>query len=309
MGKSRIVYNKEGSGKRLSRGGPRDIQLRQRILQEEMVRSGGGLAPHIITKDISVPSAPVVDMSQYLPLSEVKSKIEEAVEHTRETVKGKYESGIKSLTEQLNEVRAKLPDISEVAHKQINIKDLKIIELESDIKAKMEYVEKASRDVTDMTIKLENASKLVRERDEETKEVRAAMAKRDVYLHEKDMEIHNKNAELREKEKELHKKDVESVKLKSKAESVDMSEELSTKLDRLYAKIADGSIRHLVGSQMDGPTIADKIFIDPLESTDGKNLDPHIKIEEEKSVEEKDRSVADDTAKLRSLLKRGRGGR
>jgi len=330
MGSDKIRYNKEKSGKLFSKGGPRDIQLRQRIKQEELIR-GLGPAPHIIMHDRSAPSPSTVDMSQYLPLNKVKTKIEAAVEHTKELMQSKYESGVKNLNDQLEEVKgevsilqeeilnknadlAKLgerisstPDISDKARGKKKKKDLRIVELESEIKIKKEHLEQANRDVVDMTTKVENAAKLVQEKDVEVKEVRADMTKRDAYLHEKDIDIHNRNAELRKKEVELRERDVELTKLKSKSDSADMSKELSDKLDRLYTKIADGSIRHLVGSNMGRPALEDKIFIDPLESTAGKNLDPHIDIKEEKSVEKKDRDVSADANKLRSLLKSSKG--
>jgi hypothetical protein len=325
MSSDKIKYNKEKSGKLLSKGGPRDIQLRQRIVQEELIR-GTGQTPHIIIHDRTAPAPSTVDMSQYLPLNKVKTKIEDAVEHTRELMQSKYESGISNLNNQLEEIKTKVsileeeilnknadlaklgerisstPDISDKARGQINKKDLRIVELESEIKIKMEQMEQANRNMVGMTTKVENAVKLVQEKDAEVKEVRADIVKRDIYLHEKDIDIHNKNAELRKKEVELRERDVELTKLKSRSDVVDMSKELGDKLDRLYTKIADGSIRHLVGSNMDRPSLEDKIFIDPLEFNAGKNLDPHIDIKEEKSVDKKDRSVSADTDKLRSLL-------
>ena len=309
MTRSKIVYNKEKSGKILSRGGPRDIQLRQRIIQESLMRDEE--TPYIVPSDRLTPSVGGVDMSQYLPLSKVKEKIEEAVESTRETVKKKYESGIQSLSIELNEARREVnklkeeilyknkeisklverisatPDVSEFAQKQINNRDSKIVSLETDIKSKAERHERQSRDISDLTIKLENASRLLQERDAELKQLHETMLKRDEYLHEKDIEIHNKNMELIE------------IKSRTDARS-DISSELSTKLDKLYEKISDGSIRHLVGSKMDRPELEDRIFIDPLEIDDGKDLDPHIEIEEEKT---QDRDVSEDVDKLRSLLK------
>jgi len=327
----RIVYNKENSGKKLSRGGPRDIQLRQRIMYEEAIRESQ--TPVILTKDKSSKAPPTVDLSQYLSLDKVKIKIEEAVEHTKEIVKAKYESGIKSLTDQLNESKSNIdelkneiskknlelvnlrekisstPEISDKALKQLNKKDLRIVELESETKLYVDKISNLNRDISDMKGKVENAINLVQEKDAEVKEVRDAMAKRDAYLREKDIEIHNKNAELREKEKDLSKKEIEITKLKSKTDSMDVSGELSKKLDRLYQKISDGSIRHLVGSNMDRPALENKIFIDPLESTAGENLDPHIKIKEEKYNKKEDRSVSADADKLRNLLKSGKGRR
>jgi DNA repair exonuclease SbcCD ATPase subunit len=324
MGKNRIVYNKENSGKLLGKGGPRDIQIRQRVVQEKLLTETG---PRPEIRGTEKPAQ--ADMSQYLPFDEVRKKIEEAVEHTKKSERSRHNRELKTLNNQLEELRGKVeafqkstiikdaeieklsthiestPEISDKAKEKISSRDIKIVELKSSYKTTKDRMDRAESDVKDLTQKLENAGRLLRERDEELKKVTDMLSKRDVYLREKDIELHKKTAELKTKEDELHKKEIDMAGMKSGASTSGDLEALSDKLDRLYTKIADGSIRHLVGSHMDRPALEDKIFIDPLESTDGENLDPHIKIEEEKSSEEKDRSLADDAAKLRSLLGKG----
>jgi hypothetical protein len=76
---------------------------------------------------------------------------------------------------------------------------------------------------------------------------------------------------------------------------------LQDKLDKLYNKIADGSIQPLVGSRINRPELEDKIFIDPIDKDKEPQLDSHIAIKEEE-VEEK-RDMRPDLAKLRKLLK------
>lgn len=110
-------------------------------------------------------------------------------------------------------------------------------------------------------------------------------------LHKKDLDI---------KDREIKIAELEST-LKSKQESERIVNDLQNKLDRLYNKIADGSIGHLVGSQMDRPELEDKIFIDPIDSSKPTEYDSHIDVKEE-SAEEK-RDMKSDLEKLRRLVK------
>lgn len=70
---TKIKYNKDKSGRILIGGGPRDIQLRQRLVQAEMIKRS-------VDEE---PKKQEVDLSQYLPLNKVKEKIEAAVEFTK----------------------------------------------------------------------------------------------------------------------------------------------------------------------------------------------------------------------------------
>ena len=110
---TRVKYNKENSGKIIGRGGPRDIQERQRFLREESVRQRtreveveSGLHPKMVgSKAVMSREEGPVDVSQFLHISEVKKKIEEAVEFTRKSEQDRYESGLRNLNDQLNTVR------------------------------------------------------------------------------------------------------------------------------------------------------------------------------------------------------------
>jgi len=79
---TKIKYNKDKSGRILIGGGPRDIQLRQRLIQAELIKHSVG----------DKPKKQEIDLSQYLPLSEVKKKIEEAVEFTKKNEKEIYKT-------------------------------------------------------------------------------------------------------------------------------------------------------------------------------------------------------------------------
>lgn len=254
MGK--IVYNKERSGKLIGRGGPRDIQQRQRLIQEgSMVREvlafdKTSFKPQIV--DEKKEKNLDIDLSQYLPLTEVRKKIEEAVMVVQQQEMQRYEGGLKNINDQLNTARKESHGFHE-----------KLIEVTSKFEVKSELYEKASKDVEDLKTKLENASDLLKERDIKIAELRTQVeTKEDIYG------------------------------------------KMQEKLDRLYGKIADGSISPLVGSKMDRPALEDRIFIDPLEPGKEPELDSHIKIQEEKLEEEsKERNMQDDLAKLRNLLK------
>lgn len=105
---------------------------------------------------------------------------------------------------------------------------------------------------------------------------------------------------------QLREKDVVISKLRSEldTESSKHLEGLKYKLDKLYDRISDGSIQHLVGSKMDRPSLEDNIFIDPIEKATEPKLDSYINIKEDEVSEEvSDRDINKDLAKLRNLLK------
>lgn len=201
MGK--IQYDKKVlTGKLVGRGGPRDIQARQQqILQEEMLKQVVGSR-----------STSEVDLSQYLPLSEVRKKIEDAVNATTLEAAVRYEHELSNLRSTVKELRA-------------------------------------TANTKDVIISQQNERILL---------------------------------------------------LESSLQSMGS---LQDKLESLYLKIADGSIKPLVGSHMNRPELEDKIFIDPLGPGDTKDMDSHIDIKEEFNGS-KDRSITADVEKLRSLLKK-----
>lgn len=286
----RIKYNKERlSSKQLGGGGPRDKQAALKMRQQsEMFKQ--------IRPDISaeVSKQPEVDLSQYLPFEEVKHKLEEAVAATAESERKRFESGLKNLNDQLNAERKKAnaaqdqlinanveinrlkiqinqsPEISEKVQQLINEKELSISKLESELSVKAELYDKAKDELPEVISKLDIMVKM-------------------------DTNNQIKIAEL-------------EVSLKAKEEIYSQSshnlEELKSKLDKLYDRIADGSIKPLVGSNMDRPALEDKIFIDPIEKGAEPDLDPHINVEEDETSKEiKERDINTDLAKLRNLLK------
>lgn len=123
----------------------------------------------------------------------------------------------------------------------------------------------------------------------------------------------NKFPEISEKAQQLiNEKELHVSKLKAEMDAKEEIylhssknlEELKSKLDKLYDRISDGSIKPLVGSKMGRPALEDKIFIDPLEKDTEPDLDSHINVEEDKtSKETSERDINTDLAKLRNLLK------
>lgn len=295
---ARIMYNKKRlAGKQIGGGGPRDKQLSQRIRKEQELRD------RILSPAMSaeIPTQVEVDLSQYLPLEEVKKKIEEAVAATSDSERKRFESGLKNLNDQLNAERKKVgaaqdqlinansevsrlkasiqqsPEISEKAQQIINTKDLDISKLKAETIAKLEL-----------------HSRITEELSNKDKEIVEYKSKLDAMV---GTDTDNK---VRIAELETSLKAKEEASLKS---SNDLNE-LKIKLDKLYDRISDGSIKPLVGSNMDRPSLEDKIFIDPIEKGGEQKLDSHIDIKEDKfSKNNSERDINTDLAKLRNLLK------
>lgn len=241
---SKIRYDKEKKGRILGGTGPRDLQRRHRIIQQEkmvkeMVEAESGLHPKISKKDSDNKGNNNIDMSQYIPINEVKKKIEDAISFVREEERNRFESGLKSLNNQLNDFKLKVNNLE----KELSTKDSDIEILESKLLDK-DYV------IDNLKSMLEN--------------------RKNVY-DQSQIDIGN----------------------------------LEERLDKIYNKISDGSIKPLVGSNMNRPALEDKIFIDPLTSEDNSILDSHIDIREEVSEDtSSSRNMEFDMDKLRSLLRK-----
>ena len=109
---SKIVYNKAKSGRLMGGGGPRDRQVALQLKQQRELLSG--LRPAMTAevsklKTVTEPqqTQQAVDLSQYLPLKEVRKKIEEAVVFTRNKEQQRFESGLKNINDQLKAERKK----------------------------------------------------------------------------------------------------------------------------------------------------------------------------------------------------------
>ena len=287
---SKIVYNKERSGKILARGGPRDVQNRQRLDQQErmlrdMVAEDRGLRPQVVGPGgVDKPvQTQQIDLSQYVPLAEVRQKLLEASEFTRKEEVDRFESGITNLNTQLNETR-----------KKYNASQEELINYKAEIRRLKEEVLSAPN----------------------IGEFQKKSAEIEKFLHDKEVEMASVKAELTAKtnlyESTIKSKDEQILDLRNNIEMLNSGIESRTgemrglreKLDQVYDRISNGSIKPLVGSHMDRPTLEDKIFIDPIEPGREEQMDSHIEVKEEKPIEENQgRNIKGDLAKLRELLK------
>jgi len=292
MSKAKIIYNKEKSGKQLKRGGPRDLQVRQKMAREREYYAS--LSPSVSVeaspkkREASSSSKSSVQLANMLSLEEVKRRIEEAVASTRKTESDRYKSGLKNLNEQLKNERKK----ASAAHEQL-------------INANAEVTRLKSRLAED-TGNTEETIKLLHEKDIEIAkftEKNSMLEYNNTVLNDTVSALNDKmsamTADFAKKEEELNKL-VVAAKVK---ESV--YKELQDKLDKVYEKISDGSIQPLVGTKMDRPSIEDKIFIDPIDKTKADSLDAHININEEdpSHSEGSHRDMSGDLAKLKKILK------
>ena len=87
----KIKYNKNKPGRILAGGGPRDVQLRQRLMQAELIKRAVDNTNDVVNNKDVKPKEPAVDLSQYLPLNTVKEKIDAAVEFTKKNERETHE--------------------------------------------------------------------------------------------------------------------------------------------------------------------------------------------------------------------------
>ncbi len=284
---AKIVYNKGNSGKLLSRGGPRDIQNRQRLEQQramcDVLSSGDiqDIRPHLLNPGES--RNQVVDLSQYLSLEDVRHKIEEAVHAVRTEDRVRYESGLNGLNDQLNESR-----------KKFNAAQEELINKNSEISRLKDELQRSSVSL-ELQGLLDESKMLLQQKDSEISTLKSTLKLKDDFY----------ESTIKSKEDQLIdlRRNVDTLSDALSVRHQDL-EDLQAKLDRLYDKISSGSIKPLVGSHMDRPSLEDKIFIDPIDTTREDQMDSHIEVIEEASVEEvKDRNIRGDLAKLKALLK------
>jgi chromosome segregation ATPase len=267
-------------------GGPRDHQARLELAKQRELLN---IAPSVQAVEINKEAPPTsVDMSQFLSLDVVRQKIEEAVEFTRKTEADRYESGLKSLNDQLNAAKKK----SALATEQLLNANVEIVRLKEQLlrvptssSTDLETIQKKESELQNLKIKLEN-------RVRNTVELTAKVDDLTGQVKSKDEEIAVLKFRMSESEKTIQLTEESGGKIKA----------LEEKLDKLFDKIADGSISPFVGSKMDKPSLEDRIFIDPIEKGYEPKLESHIEVKDDPVVEI-DRDVSSDLAKLRNLLK------
>lgn len=328
----KIIYNKVKSGRLLGGGGPRDRQTALKLEQQRELFST--LRPAMTaevskSKTVSEPkqAQQEVDLSQYLPLKEVKKKIEEAVIFTRNKEQQRFESGLKNINNQLKAERKKaagsgeellnakveikrlktqiteVPVIPMEVEKRIMEKDSEISKLNTKLTTKSELYDKVEKEITALQNKIEDINKSDGSKDENIGKLKADLDNKSKLCRRLKEKVQRYTESASTKEKKLI--ELTAV-MKTKEEEFGRSNsymtELQEKMDKLYDKIADGSIQSFVGSKMDRPMLEDKIFIDPLEKDKEPDLDAHIDIKEEESVKEVDSDMMTDLSKLKGLL-------
>jgi len=293
----------------MGRGGPRDIQLRQQMRYAESLRAASlpaetGIHPRMVG-DKPIEAVNEIDMSQYMPLAEVKQKIEEAVSVAKKEEQARYESGLNSLNKQLNELKKKYNATQE----EIINKDAEIKRLKAQVSEKSVIPESIKNDLQNKDNEISNLKSLRSSMADEIEALKKDVNKANNLLKDKETNYRKVQDELK---KDISNKEVTiaklSTELKTKEAIYQQSSEdlqkLQERIDKLYTKISDGSIQPLVGTKLDRPELEDKIFIDPLDSNSGAELDSHINIDnEEDKFEGSNRNIGNDLVKLRKILK------
>ena len=288
---AKIRYDKELTGKLVGRGGPRDIQRRQKMMHQEgqireLVEAEVGVHPSMVPSGKEPPAQSSVDLSQYLKLDEVHKKIEESVEFTKDEERKRFESGLRSLNDQLNEMRRKHnASQEELINKNSEISRVKdqLLRATSGSDSSIAELNKKDEEINTKNTIINQQYERISFLETRVDEL-SDMSKNDM---EKVIKITELETQIKTKE-EVYSQTMDS---------------LQERLDQLYAKISDGSIRPLVGSQMDRPELEDKIFIDPIDPNAASSMDSHIEVKEEVMDDSQDRDVVSDVAKLRRLLK------
>jgi len=288
---AKIKYNKEKPGRILMGRGPRDLQLKQKALQEQEIYKR--LTPTVSAESTNEVIQSNIDLSQYLPLDEVRKKIEEAVNTAREEERKRYESGLKNLNEQLNSMRKKAAAAEEqLINANAEINRLNNI-LTGQQNLSVKEVDNLKNTIESLEASLIEKDKQLDEKKNETVQLKNEISTLQKEVDSFKIELHNKDIKITELQTLLNN-----------TQSTELIDKLQDKLDRLYEKIADGSISPLVGSKIPKPELEDRIFIDPLDDSIKEkeaSLDTHIDVKEESK--EIKRSVEEDISKLRKLLK------
>lgn len=315
----RVPYAKPTPSKKLmGRGGPRDMQRRQ--------QSGGVLStPKIESTDLDaikklleeklggdVGGEPVGG----IPIEEVERRVVEAVEATRKEEAQRYESGLKSLNEQLNAAKTKIHLMNEELEKREasseDTKNLKseIKALKNKIRFKDGEIKGKDKRIDELIDKIKSGG-IPDDVQEQIEEYRKEIAKlknqlriasqSKEKLEDKDNKIDKLSKKVEQKDKELEeaRKTIESLK-SSKDKSNDDLVEMKATMELMFEKISNLQTASAV-SEDGSPSIdAHKVFIDP--TVDKSDLEPHIDVEASSTVGG-DRDIRTDLDKLRRLVK------
>jgi len=297
---------KSRSSKIIGGGGPRDMQRRQ---QNTGVLSGPKLdindlqdIKKIIEEKLEGFGAPD-SILDGIPLEEVEKRIITAVRVTREEEAARYESGLKSLNDQLNAAKIKIGLMEKELESKINDSNEELIEtLKRKIRSKDAEIRSRDKRIKE----LDSESKGTNVSEEINNQItiyKKEVAELKIFLEEKEELIMSLNAALEEKMVELESANTLIKQLQAKTDmSNDSLVEMKKTMQLMFEKLTNLQI---VDSENNGgPSIEDhKVFIDPTESKEG--LKPHIDIEATRTIGD-NRNMKSDIDKLRALVGKGK---
>jgi hypothetical protein len=159
---NKIPYNKKlNGGKQWGSGGPRDIQRKQNSAYGSAVIQLPKMSVKELKELLGGVSAIDKNGSGQITFEEVKRKIDEAIQFTIKQEKGRYESGLKNLNDQLNVMRKKAGSVEEqLIEKNAEIRRLKdqIISGPQDLNSK---VEEKNNEINILKVKVEEKDKVI----------------------------------------------------------------------------------------------------------------------------------------------------
>ncbi len=292
-----MKYDKEfqkPDGRKLTTGGPRDLQRKQRMqdrqqselivyLQEEIRRLNKELA--------------TADSGEYTG-EQVDEEIRKAVSAALMEVKDSYDEDKKEFQSAVEAFKKNEKNLLE------QIKNLEIYQLgvKNDLdKFKLERDKAVSekKELEDESSKRDNLNTL------HNKDMKKFQFEIEFLIKEKTDIINKHNNEITKFKIESEKKKGEVKSLKEKAKRIGADEEITTLLKEQTKQIevlteALANAETQLEIETNRPKM-ETAFIDPLEKDAGKDLTPHIEIKEEKPAEEKGEMNAK-VERLRSLM-------
>lgn len=158
---SKIPYNKKLDGtKQWGSGGPRDVQRKQNLAYGSAVIQLPSMSVEEL-KRLLGDSSPIGKDTDDMTFEEVRKKIDEAVQFTINQERKRYESGLKSLNNQLNDMRRKIVAAEEqLVEKNAEIKKLRY-QVINDPQNLDIGLEKNNDEINSLKIKIEEKDRVI----------------------------------------------------------------------------------------------------------------------------------------------------
>lgn len=303
---------KNRSSKIIGGGGPRDMQRRQ---QNSGVLSTPkfDITDLVEIKSLLSEKLDIIETgsSGGIPPEEVERQITAAIESTRQEESDRYESGLKSINEQLNAAKIKIAlmekelensidseAIESLKHKirskdaEIKVRDKRIKELEDKLKSGESPIE-----VDTIISRYEEEISKLKDELKVIPDLRNNINEKIKLINELETTIIERNAELT-----AANVLVEQLKVKSEKSNEDFSE-MKLTMELMFEKLSNLQLVAGENNNSGVPSIDDnKVFINPTE--DKPELQSHIDIEATSTVGNS-RNVKSDLNKLRALVRKG----